>query len=109
MKLKGRNVSNITRIKLSRTSRFRSIIPHSKDVIHDFIRDNNIDSIPMYIVYSYDKSRKSQGFIVRCPKYPSRKFMSKKQSLLTKFISAKKHLETLNGCRSFENTISQKA
>jgi group I intron endonuclease len=94
----GKLVTDETRIKQSQQRKFRDMKDENKQKLEKIMSDLKIDTLPMYVIYSYNKQRDSEGFIII--KHPNLKqsqkgFMSKKETIETKYNKVLEYLKSL--------------
>jgi group I intron endonuclease len=102
---KGKVVGLETRVKTSSSSRYRNMKPEHKQTIEKLLLENNIEHLPIYINYRYDKNRKEEGFEVRVPKKQRKTFMSKKNNLTQKLKYAIHYKQTQTQTQKLEPTV----
>lgn len=96
---KNKKINNETRIKISKTSRYRNMKEKNKETIDKLLCEKSIESLPIYINYITNKKTNSDGFIVRIPSFPYKKFMSKSITLSQKYDLANEYKNKLSNQR----------
>ena len=98
-KHKGKIVSEKTKEKIGESSRYRNIDIKHKEKIEQVLKENKLETLPIYINYITDIQRQSDGFIVRIPNYPYKKFISKSLTLTKKLALAQIYKQNISNQR----------
>lgn len=93
-------VESMTRLKISDTSRGRSMPFDRQQRLDIFLTEYDLPALPMYMSYSEHKSRDTKGFCIRKPNCNNAYFMAKNENLIEKYNRANNYLSELNGRRS---------